>query len=92
MEALSATGLRSIRYARELPGEGVHSIFANDLDPAAVQAIRRNIEFNLLRTSVEEVVTEPQGPPAIIPNLGDAMYLFLLRNSIFMIIINSINI
>jgi tRNA (guanine26-N2/guanine27-N2)-dimethyltransferase len=45
MEALSATGLRSIRYAKEIPN--VDLIIANDLDPDAVELIRKNVEENL---------------------------------------------
>jgi len=44
LEALSATGLRSIRYFKEI--EGINSIIVNDMDPDAVAAIRRNLEFN----------------------------------------------
>lgn len=44
LEALSATGLRSIRYAKELPL--LDYVLANDLSPAATEAIHRNLEFN----------------------------------------------
>lgn len=44
LEALSATGLRAIRYAHEIPH--VKEIVANDLLPAAVESIQRNIEYN----------------------------------------------
>ncbi|KAF5365606.1 hypothetical protein D9758_003320 [Tetrapyrgos nigripes] len=44
LEALSATGLRSIRYAKEIPL--VKYVIANDLSPAATTAIRRNVHFN----------------------------------------------
>lgn len=44
LEALSATGLRSIRYWHEI--EGIKEIIANDLDQTAVEDIQRNIEFN----------------------------------------------
>lgn len=44
LEGLSATGLRSIRYALEL--DGVSQIDANDLDPTVVEAMRRNISMN----------------------------------------------
>lgn len=44
LEALSATGLRAIRYAREIPH--VKEIVANDLLPAAVESIERNIQYN----------------------------------------------
>lgn len=51
LEALSATGLRSIRYAREIPG--VKEITANDLSEDAVETIKKNIEHN----GVEDMVT-----------------------------------
>lgn len=44
LEGLSATGLRSIRYAKEI--EGVARIVANDLDPEVVKTMTQNIEFN----------------------------------------------
>lgn len=44
LEALSATGLRSIRYAKEIPLLG--TVLANDLAPTAVQALRRNLALN----------------------------------------------
>jgi tRNA G26 N,N-dimethylase Trm1 len=44
LEALAASGLRAIRYAREV--EGLGQVVANDLDAGAVQSMRRNIEFN----------------------------------------------
>jgi len=43
-EALSASGLRAIRYFKEIPG--LQTIHANDLDPAAVASIMRNGSFN----------------------------------------------
>ncbi|ETW01211.1 N2,N2-dimethylguanosine tRNA methyltransferase [Aphanomyces invadans] len=57
-EALAASGLRSIRYLQEI--EGVKSILVNDLDPAAVISIKRNIEYNHLSTD------------KLIPNEDDA--------------------
>nr|CCC94986.1 putative N(2), N(2)-dimethylguanosine tRNA methyltransferase [Trypanosoma congolense IL3000] len=44
LEALSATGLRAIRYYKEVPD--VRYIIANDIDPDAVECIRRNCDFN----------------------------------------------
>lgn len=58
LEALSATGLRSIRYAKEV--EGVDEITANDLMAEAVEMITRNVKNN----GVEHLVT---------PNKADAM-------------------
>lgn len=46
LEALSASGLRSIRYAKEIGSDLVDSIVANDLSEDAVESIRRNTEFN----------------------------------------------
>ncbi len=45
LEALSASGLRSIRYAKEM-GEIIDFIVANDLSPAAVESISRNTLHN----------------------------------------------
>lgn len=50
LEALGATGLRSIRYSKEIPG--FERIVCNDMDQKAVEAIMRNIEFN----KVENVI------------------------------------
>ncbi|KAL7421561.1 RNA methyltransferase tRNA(m5U54)methyltransferase [Cryptotrichosporon argae] len=44
LEALSATGLRSIRYAKEIPD--VRVILANDLSPSACDAMRQNVALN----------------------------------------------
>lgn len=44
LEALSATGLRSIRYAKEIAG--VKEIIANDLSKQAVEAIKENVIHN----------------------------------------------
>ena len=58
LEALSATGLRSIRYANEVAG--VDEIIANDLSGEAVEMIKRNVKQN----EVDHLVT---------PNHADAM-------------------
>lgn len=42
LEALSATGLRSIRYAKEIPSV---NILANDIDPKAVELIKNNVDL-----------------------------------------------
>lgn len=62
LEAMAASGLRAIRYAKEIPGVG--QVIANDMDKDAVQAIKRNIEFN----NVSDTVTV---------NHGDARLLML---------------
>lgn len=43
-EALAASGLRAIRYAKEI--DGISMIIANDSDRSAVQAIQRNVAHN----------------------------------------------
>ncbi|KAK9366775.1 N2,N2-dimethylguanosine tRNA methyltransferase-domain-containing protein [Lipomyces kononenkoae] len=56
LEALSATGLRAIRYGAEIPL--VKAVVANDFSPAAVKAIERNIAYN---DSASGVVTAFHG-------------------------------
>ena len=62
LEALSATGLRSIRYAKEVPG--VKQIIANDISAKAVDSIKKNI----LDNNVEHLVTASH---------EDATYVFI---------------
>ncbi|CAK7241125.1 MAG: RNA methyltransferase tRNA(m5U54)methyltransferase [Sporothrix thermara] len=50
LDALSATGLRALRYAHELPF-GV-SVTANDLLAAATESIRRNVALNGLSDKI----------------------------------------
>ena len=65
LEAMAATGLRAIRYAREVAGIG--QVIANDMDAGAVESMRRNIELN----GVADKVT---------PNEADAR-IFMLQHS-----------
>lgn len=51
LDALSATGLRALRYARELPF--VTSVTANDLSPNAVEMIAVNIKHNKLEDKIK---------------------------------------
>lgn len=60
LEALSATGLRAIRYAKEI--SNVSQITANDLSASAVRQIRYNSEYNKTTDKV-------------IPHQGDARAL-----------------
>jgi len=46
VEALAASVLRSIRYAKELPQDIPFKVIANDISPSAVEAIKRNSEYN----------------------------------------------
>lgn len=44
LEALAASGLRSVRFALEVPG--LHSVTANDFSARAAALIGRNAQFN----------------------------------------------
>mgnify|MGYP001233431140 CR=1 FL=1 len=44
LEALAATGLRSVRYMKEI--DNIKKIHSNDLDPKAVELMKKNFEFN----------------------------------------------
>ncbi len=68
LEALAATGLRSMRFALEVPD--IASITINDLSPDAVDVIKKNVEFNGLADSTS---------PVCIPNIGDAVDLMHSR-------------
>ncbi|KAI1301795.1 tRNA (guanine(26)-N(2))-dimethyltransferase [Halotydeus destructor] len=46
LDALSATGLRSIRYAKELETQHSLKVFANDISEKAVETIKKNVEHN----------------------------------------------
>lgn len=56
---MAATGLRSVRYAKEIPN--LRQVVANDLLEDAVESIRRNLKYNNL---TEDLLK---------PNKGDAM-------------------
>eukprot|EP00057_Strongylocentrotus_purpuratus_P003900 XP_003727616.1 PREDICTED: tRNA (guanine(26)-N(2))-dimethyltransferase isoform X1 [Strongylocentrotus purpuratus] len=51
LEALSASGLRSVRIAKEVPG--IKRVVANDFSEEAVRDIERNIQFNNVEDLVE---------------------------------------
>lgn len=51
LEALAATGLRSIRYAQEIAG--VRQIIANDLSRQAVESINTNVRHNRVDHLIE---------------------------------------
>ena len=44
LDALGASGLRSVRYLKEVPG--IKSVLVNDIEGAAVELARRNAEYN----------------------------------------------
>jgi tRNA (guanine26-N2/guanine27-N2)-dimethyltransferase len=43
-EALAATGLRSVRYMKEIPS--ITKLVANDIDSTATDLMKKNFEFN----------------------------------------------
>ncbi|KAL1864194.1 RNA methyltransferase tRNA(m5U54)methyltransferase [Diaporthe australafricana] len=51
LDALSATGLRALRYAQEMPF--VTKITANDLDASAVDSIQLNVQHNGLQGKID---------------------------------------
>jgi tRNA (guanine26-N2/guanine27-N2)-dimethyltransferase len=55
LEALAASGLRSVRFAREIPG--LKNVIANDWSQQAVESIQRNVEHN----HVDKIVTPRNG-------------------------------
>ncbi|RDW83985.1 tRNA (guanine26-N2)-dimethyltransferase [Aspergillus mulundensis] len=62
LDALSASGLRALRYASEIPF--VTRVVANDLSSSAIQSMKLNIEYNRLENLIQ-------------PNTGDArMYMY----------------
>ncbi|XP_014813499.1 PREDICTED: tRNA (guanine(26)-N(2))-dimethyltransferase [Calidris pugnax] len=60
LEALAASGLRSIRFAKEVPG--LRAVVANDFSARAVELMKRNVAFN----GVGDLVA---------PNMADARML-----------------
>ena len=58
LDALAASGLRSMRYWKEIPG--VKHVTINDLDPAAVERAQRNIAENDLTQSLLSQSQPPQ--------------------------------
>lgn len=58
LEALAATGIRTVRYAKELPAGpgGLRQIVANDLDKNAVEHMKRNFAHNDLPAERVEAV------------------------------------
>ena len=53
LDALSATGLRALRYVNEIPF--TTSVTANDLLPAATKTIKLNVQHNKLDTKIKAV-------------------------------------
>ncbi|KAL3702102.1 hypothetical protein R1sor_020124 [Riccia sorocarpa] len=70
LEALAASGLRALRYAKEI--EGVGSVIATDNDKVAVEACQRNIKLN-----------GPAAAAKVEPKLADARVYMLTHEKEF---------
>ena len=64
MEALAASGLRSIRYALEVPS--VEKVVANDYSRAAYQNMIRNIEHNKIGDKVSPSYNDARQVPYLL--------------------------
>lgn len=53
LDALSATGLRALRYSQEIPQ--VTSVTANDLSKQATESIKANVKYNKLEDKIEVI-------------------------------------
>jgi tRNA (guanine26-N2/guanine27-N2)-dimethyltransferase len=53
LEALAATGLRSIRFIKEVPA--ITKIVINDFDPNAIEAAKKNLGYNNIDLSKVQV-------------------------------------
>lgn len=59
LEGLAASGLRSIRFAREVPG--LQSVVANDASARAVDLIRHNVQLNKVAHLVQPSQADARG-------------------------------
>lgn len=46
LDALSATGLRAVRYAKEIESEKKILVYGNDILPTATEVIKKNAQLN----------------------------------------------
>ena len=69
LDALSATGLRALRYAHELPF--VTSVTANDLSRQATDAIKLNVKHNKLEEKVKTATSNANAHMYSAVNEGD---------------------
>lgn len=76
LDALAASGLRSIRYWKEIPG--VKHVTINDLDPAAVERARTNVSVN----NLTDILTNEDRGHGIKIQCGDATHeMYLSRRA-----------
>lgn len=70
LDALSATGLRALRYAHELPFNT--AVTANDLSAAATASIAANVTHNLLANKITVVTGNALSHMYALPGTSDA--------------------
>lgn len=56
LDALSASGLRAIRFALEVPN--VEMVIANDFSENAIKSIQRNVELNQVQDKVKPMYSD----------------------------------
>jgi tRNA (guanine26-N2/guanine27-N2)-dimethyltransferase len=73
LDALAASGLRSLRYWKEIPG--VRHVTINDLDAAAVERAQDNLQHNQLGDCFVTNTMDPSTrPTGIVIQQGDAVH------------------
>jgi tRNA (guanine26-N2/guanine27-N2)-dimethyltransferase len=73
LEALSATGLRSVRYLKEI--DNLNMLVANDIDPAATELMQKNFDFNQIPKESYQGITFVVGINIYIVFTSDAIDL-----------------
>lgn len=74
LEALAASGLRSVRFALEVPG--LHSVTANDFSAKAAALIARNAQYNRVSHLVEASCKDARYKPV-------QTFIFILKGIIY---------
>lgn len=83
LECMSATGLRGIRYLKEL--QGVDKIVMNDISHSACSSIVNNCMRNGIKAEINETIEE-SGKPAVEVRNEDCRVLMLSRKREFDVI------
>ncbi|KAK1139343.1 RNA methyltransferase tRNA(m5U54)methyltransferase [Aspergillus melleus] len=73
LDALSATGLRALRYASEIPA--TTRVVANDLSPSAIAAMKTNIEYNKLGEVIQQNTGDARAYMYNLPHAFDVIDL-----------------
>ena len=85
MDALSATGLRSIRYALECNHSVLPiKIYANDVSKKAIEAIEKNIESNGVKDKV--VANREDASYECFPQISDKISIDLFGRTEYLCI------